>query len=321
MQIDISRAAALLRENDDILVLCHAHPDGDTLGCGYALMHILQALGKRCRLECADEIGEKYRFMTAGLSDCGELEPKFIVAVDVADIKLLSDELAEKYSDKVDLCIDHHASNTEYAKAFFVDSGAAACAEIFCTLADELEVNITKEIADCLYTGISTDTGCFKFSNTTARTHILAARLMECGADISEINRVFFETKSLSYVQLERMALDSLEMHFDGQCAVITVTQEMFRQSGANDGETDAIPGLSRQIEGVKVGITVKEGKDGTYKVSVRTHAPIDASEICGQLGGGGHKRAAGCRLRTDLDCAKKQVLEQVEKALAESVE
>ena len=107
MRIDIARAAELLRENDDILVLCHAHPDGDTLGCGYALMHMLQSLGKRCRLECADEIAPKYSFMAKGLEIFGDFEPKFITTVDVADIKLLSDESAEKYSGRVDLCIDH----------------------------------------------------------------------------------------------------------------------------------------------------------------------------------------------------------------------
>ena len=319
MRIDIARAAELLRENDDILVLCHAHPDGDTLGCGYALMHMLQLLGKRCRLECADEIAPKYSFMLEGLADCGDFEPKFITAVDVADIKLLSDASAEKYGGRVDLCIDHHGSNTEYAKAFCVDASAAACAEMLCPLADELGVEITPAIANCLYTGISTDTGCFKFSNTTARTHILAARLMECGANVPEINRVFFETKSLSYVKLERFALDSLKMYFGGQCAVITVTQEMFAKSGSNDSETDAIPGLSRQIEGVKAGVTIKESKDGTFKISVRTHAPIDASEICRPLGGGGHVRAAGCRIRGSRDEAEKLILEQVEKALKES--
>ena len=319
MRIDIARAAELLRENDDILVLCHAHPDGDTLGCGYALMHMLQSLGKRCRLECADEIAPKYSFMLEGLADCGDFEPKFITAVDVADIKLLSDASAEKYGGRVDLCIDHHGSNTEYAKAFCVDASAAACAEMLCPLADELGVEITPAIANCLYTGISTDTGCFKFSNTTARTHILAARLMECGANVPEINRVFFETKSLSYVKLERFALDSLKMYFGGQCAVITVTQEMFAKSGSNDSETDAIPGLSRQIEGVKAGVTIKESKDGTFKISVRTHAPIDASEICRPLGGGGHVRAAGCRIRGSRDEAEKLIIEQVEKALKES--
>ena len=147
MRIDIGRAAELLRENDDILVLCHAHPDGDTLGCGYALMHMLQSLGKRCRLECADEIAPKYSFMTKGLEIFGDFEPKFITAVDVADIKLLSDESAEKYSGRVDLCIDHHGSNSEYAKEFCVDSTAAACAEILCPLADELGVGITPAIA------------------------------------------------------------------------------------------------------------------------------------------------------------------------------
>ena len=318
MLIDISRAAHLLRENDDILVLCHSHPDGDTLGCGYALMHILQNMGKRCRMECADAIVEKYRFMAEGLCAGGEFEPRFIVAVDVADIKLLSDSFAQKYSGKIDLCIDHHGSNTGYAKELLLDSSAAACAEIFCPLADELGVEISPKIADCLYTGISTDTGCFKFSNTTSRTHILAARLIDCGADASEINRVFFDTKTRSYAALERMALDSMKMYFDGRCAVITITQEMFRKSGSNDGETDAIPSLSRQIEGVLAGVSLKESEDGSFKVSVRSHAPLDAAKVCKKLGGGGHTRAAGCRLDGPLESAEKLVLEQIKAELDE---
>lgn len=319
MQIDLSRAAELLRENDDILVLCHAHPDGDTLGCGYGLMYMLGALGKRCRLECADDIAPKYRFLYEGLRNCGDFAPRFIVAVDVADIKLLSDEFASEYEGRIDLCIDHHGSNTGYAKESVVDPDSAACAEIMCALADELGVEITRDIANCLYTGISTDTGCFKFSNTTPRTHRLAARLMDCGAEASEINRVFFETKTRSYVELERLALDSLEMYFGGRCAVITITQDMFARSGSNDAETDAIPSLSREIEGVLVGVTLKEGTDGTFKVSVRTHAPIDASAICKPLGGGGHVRAAGCRIRDTKEQAEGLVLEQVEKALGEN--
>ena len=318
MLIDVARAASLLRENDDILVLCHSHPDGDTLGCGFGLMHMLQKLNKRCRLECADVIVEKYRFMSEGLEYFGDFEPKFIVAVDVADIKLLSDEFAKKYEGRIDLCIDHHGSNLHYAENLLLDASAAACAEIFCELADELGVEITPKIADCLYTGISTDTGCFKFSNTTSRTHVLAARLIDCGADKSEINRVFFETKSRSYAALERLALDSMRMYFDGRCAVIKITQEMFRKSGSNDGETDAIPSLARQIEGVLAGVTLKESEDGSFKVSLRTHTPIDASKICKRLGGGGHTRAAGCRIHAPCEEVERLVLEQIKAELDE---
>ena len=317
MEIDLKRAAEQLLNNDDILVLCHAHPDGDTLGCGHALLHMLQALGKRCTLRCADEILPKYNFMKEGLKEYEPFEPKFIVSVDVADIKLLSDAFADEYRGKIDLCIDHHGSNVPFAKESYVEGTSAAAAEILVPLADLLGVKIDKHIADCLYTGIATDTGCFKFSNTTARTHILAARLIECGADYAEINRVFFDTKSRGYAILERMALDSLELHFDDRCAVITVTQDMFEKSGASDGETDAIPSLSRQIEGVLAGVTLKETKErDAFKISVRTHAPIDASQICKRLGGGGHVRASGAKISGTKEEVKLKVLQSVKQEL-----
>ena len=317
MEINLERAAELLKNNDDILVLCHAHPDGDTLGCGYALLHMLQALDKRCILRCADTILPKYDFMKEGLKEIEDFEPKFIVSVDVADIKLLSDAFAQEYSGKIDLCIDHHGSNVPFAKHYYVESSSAAAAEILVSLADLLGVQIDKHIADCLYTGIATDTGCFKFSNTTARTHILAARLIECGADYAQINRVFFDTKSRGYALLERMALDSLELHFSDRCAVITVTQDMFEKSGACDGETDAIPSLSRQIEGVLAGVTLKETKErDAFKISVRTHSPIDASKICRRLGGGGHVRASGAKLHGTKQEVTSRVLESVKQEL-----
>lgn len=315
MEINLKRAAQLLLENDDILVLCHAHPDGDTLGCGHALLHMLDSLGKRYRLLCADEILPKYDFMKEGLKDYGNFEPKFIVSVDVADIKLISDELAAKFTNKIDLCIDHHASNVPFAQNYYVDANSAAAAEIMVELADEMGVKITKSIADCLYTGIATDTGCFKFSNTTAKTHILAARMIECGANYAEINRIFFETKSRGYAVLERLALDSLKLYFDDRCAVITVTQDMFEKSGAKDGETDAIPSLSRQIEGVLAGVTLKQTKErDAFKISIRSHEPIDASAICKRLGGGGHVRAAGAKLSGSIDEVRSKVLAEIEK-------
>ena len=308
MRIDIARAAELLRENDDILVLCHAHPDGDTLGCGYALMHMLQSLGKRCRLECADEIAPKYSFMAKGLEIIGDFEPKFITAVDVADIKLLSDESAEKYSGRVDLCIDHHGSNTEYAKEFCVDSTAAACAEILCPLADELGVEITPAIANCLYTGISTDTGCFKFSNTTSNTHRTAAALIEAGADVYPINKLFFDTKSFSRLRMEAKLTETMEFYADGTVGVCVMPKRLLAEFSATEDDLDSISGFARSIEGVRIGVMIREVEDGLGKISLRTEAPYDAAQICGLLGGGGH--AAGASVPGGVEGAKAAILQ-----------
>ena len=176
-----------------------------------------------------------------------------------------------------------------------------------------LGVEITPVIADCIYTGLSTDTGCFRYSNVTPETLELAADMLRSGANFDDINRVMFETKTKTYLKLEALVLDSLELLFGGRCALVTITQEMFRQSGSNETECDGIASLPRKIEGVSVGLTLREREDGSFKVSVRTYAPYDASAICAKMGGGGHARAAGCEIEADaLKTGKDRLLDAV---------
>lgn len=305
--------AALLSQNN-ILILTHRNPDGDTLGSAFALLRGLLAKGKTARVMCADEIPEKYAYMWTGV-ETADFAPEYIVAVDIADEKLLG-ALYETYEGKVDLCIDHHLSNTRYAKALFLHECAATC-EIIYEVLSAMETDITKEIADCLYTGLSTDTGCFRYSNVTPNTFRLAAKMLEAGAAYDEINRVMFETKTQSYIKLETLVLKTLEMMYGGKCAVVTITQEMFRKSGSNESECDGIASLPRKIEGVTVGVTLRERVDGTFKVSLRTYAPVDASKICGKMGGGGHARAAGFELtKGNFEAEKQKLLDIIREEL-----
>ena len=315
MKVSVSRTAKLLQNADNILILAHDHPDGDTLGSGYALCRGLRAIGKKAVVRCGDRIPESYAFLWKGLKE-QTFEPEFIVAVDVADAVLLGVEFDKNYRDKINLSIDHHGSNNLTAKYVLLQSDAAAVAEIIYDVLCELNVKLDAKIADCIYTGLSTDTGCFRYSNTTSRSHRLAAVLLDAGANINEINQVFFETKTKVYAALERLALDSLQMYFDERCAVITITQEMFRLSGATDSECDRISALPRQIEGVMVGATLRETKDGSYKASIRTNGPVNAALLCAKMGGGGHPRAAGCRLDGPLDRALEELLGNIAEEL-----
>ncbi len=307
--------AGLLKEQDNILILVHAHPDGDTLGCGYSLCRSLLSLGKNARVSCSDDIPAKYGYMFSDVENKA-FEPDFIVAVDVADTKLLGSANEELYKDKIDLCIDHHGSNRLYAKQTYLDASAAAACEIILQVIRELGVEITKETADCIYTGLSTDTGCFRYSNVTPRTMMMGAEMIECGASHANINTIMFDTKTKSYLKLQQLCLEGLEMHFDDKCSLITVTQEMFRKSGSDESECDAIASLSRQVEGVVIGATLRERPDGSFKVSLRTHEPVDASAICAEMNGGGHPRAAGCQLDGTLEEAKATLLRNIEKYL-----
>ena len=313
MTVELQEAASFLREHDNFTILTHAHPDGDTLGSGFGLCLLLRSLGKKANVVCNDEIPKKFDYL---VSENQSFVEKTVVAVDIADTELMGSRIKKEYGERVNLCIDHHGSNRLYAEQTLLDADAAATAEIIFSLADELRVPVSSEAASCLYTGISTDTGCFRYANVTPCTHKMAAKLMELGANAAKINVLMFETKTKTYAALERLALDGMQFFFGGKCALITITQEMFRKSGSDESECDAIAALSRQEEGVLVGATLREKPDGSFKASVRTHDPVNAAEICGRLGGGGHANAAGCQLGGTVDEARERLLDVIGESL-----
>ena len=313
--LQLAEAISRLLQADNILLLCHKNPDGDTVGSAMALCHVLKSLGKTAAVLCADPIPSRYAYMQLCLFEEGDFEPHFVVAVDVAGIQLFGDSIAE-YTRRIDMCIDHHPSNSGYADCMLLDGDAAATAEIIYELLTAIGTEITPTIADCLYTGLSTDTGCFKFANTTARTHEIAAKLITAGASLVKLNNILFESKSRSRLAIERLALESLEYSFGGRCATVYLTKEQIAETGADGTDLEGITSLPRMIEGVEVGITIRQQPTGSYKVSVRTVTGVDASAICAHLGGGGHKQAAGCELLGSLDNAKAALLTEVEKAL-----
>ncbi len=293
-KVTVAEAAALLSAADNILILTHHFPDGDTLGSGFALCRALRALGKHARVVCHDPFPEKYAYMWDGLED-EEFEPQFICAVDVADSKLLGATWGP-LAERVDLCIDHHGTHRSYEKRLLLED-VGANAMIMLQVIEAMGVTVDVPMADCLYTGIATDTGCFKYSNTTPLTHRMAAQLMDIGAHAEPINRAMFDIKSRARLALEQQALQSILFYADGKVAVMKITEEMLRTSGACEDDMEGLSPLPRQIEGVWVGATLRLKADGCYKVSVRTGMHADAAEICTLLGGGGHARAAGCTL------------------------
>lgn len=311
MRIDVENCARLLSGQDNILILTHAHPDGDTLGCGFALCRALMKLGKRVRVINDDVIPKKYDYLFNDLC-FEEFKEDFIVAVDVATENLLGG-LQSAYAGKIDLCIDHHLTNTEYARFLLLRDAPAAC-EIVYDVIHALGAEIDEKIASCLYTGISTDTGCFRYASATAHSYRVAARLIELGADNGKINRAMFETKSKTYVNLERLALNGLKLFCNDRVAIITVTQEMYAATGSNEQETEALAPLTRQIEGVEIGITIREKKDKTCKASLRTYESVNAAELAKFFGGGGHSQAAACR----FDCSVEEAKERIIKKCAE---
>lgn len=319
MNIDEKKAAQQLLQAGHVRVISHASPDGDTLGCASALLRGLAQKGKKISFACSDPVPEKFAYLFEGIS-FSEGEPDFICAVDIADTQLFGKKTAI-WADKVGLCIDHHGTNTGYAIHTLLDSRAAAACEIIYQVLLAMDVTITPDIAGCLFTGITTDTGCFRYGNVTPRTHEIAARLMEQGAPAADINRRMFETKTRARLEIERRALDSMEFFCEGRCAVMTILQKDMRETGATEDDLDGLPALPRQIEGVLAGVCVKEKPDGTAKVSLRTNDPLDAAVLCGRFGGGGHKAAAGCAFHANSGeeaaaLARKEMVQAVQETL-----
>lgn len=303
----VKETAGLLREWDGILVLSHASPDGDTLGSASALLRGLTRMGKRVGFACADPVPAKFNYLFEGIP-LSEKPPEKIVSVDVADRALLGNNDG-LYGGRIDLAIDHHGTHVPFASSRWVDPTAAAAVELIYLLLLELGIRPDKATASCLYTGLTTDTGCFRYRSTTPRTHRIAAELMELGAEAADINRAMFETKSRQLVEAERRVLEEMRFYCENRCAVVQVPRSMLEETGVAESDLDGIASLPRQIEGVLCGVTLKEKEDGQIKASVRTNPPLDASVLCGRFGGGGHKAAAGCSFR-------KQSLAQAETAV-----
>lgn len=294
MSLTHKEAFSLLQKIDNILILTHRNPDGDAVGSMFALYHLLKAMGKNVRCEI-DTVTDSLAFAVSEAAFC-DFSEDYVISVDLADNKLLTDDQYSLYGDRIFLAIDHHEKSKPYSRHLLLDFKAAAACEVIYDMISENGISdISPEIANALYLGLSTDTGCFRYPNTSAHTFYAASRLVEAGADSGEINRRVFETKSWNYVRFETMAMNSMKTYFDGKCAVLVITQDMYKKTGVSEADTHGIAALPRQIEGVLAGVVVKERTDGTIKISVRSNDPVNASEICEIFGGGGHRLAAGC--------------------------
>jgi len=311
MKTNRSELAAAIRSGDNFLLLTHRRPDGDTLGSAAALCAGLRAIGKQAAILHNPEATEKYAPFLQGLTVDAVPAGATLFAVDMATENLLALNATE-LAGKIALCIDHHGSNTDYAGLTWVEPGYAACGESVLELLEELGAAVTPEMASALYLAMSTDTGCFRYSNTTPDTLRKAAQLQEAGAATYEINRQFFAIKSLARMRLETLLGEKLEVFADGKLAMVALTPEMLEQTGACDDDIEDLANFPRQIEGVLVAVYIRVLPSGEGKISVRTERGYNASAICAHLGGGGHLAAAGATVAEGLAAAREGILRAI---------
>lgn len=312
--ISCLEAANFLKKNDDYYILTHMNPDGDAMGSGFGLCNALRMLGKRANVLCSDPFPKKYEYLFKDYVPM-KFTPQTVVAVDLADAKLFGKELSV-YASYVDLCIDHHVSNTGYARRTLLNGEASAACEVLYEVFTEGGMPIDRLTAMCLYTGLATDTGCFRFENTTPRAHVIAAELMKYDIPYARMNRELFEIKSRARMVIEQTVINTMETYLDDKCAIIAVTDDLVKETGISREEFEGLASIPMQVEGVEVGVTIKENEPGKFKISMRSAEKANVSEICAKLGGGGHIRAAGCTLEGDLQQVKLKVLSVVAPAL-----
>ena len=304
-----SECAQILLAHDNYAIVTHRRPDGDTLGSSALLCMGLRQLGKEAHILENPEITPKYAHLHQGLCKPRVEAGDFVVSVDVASEKMLPDIFMGL---PYDLRIDHHGSATSFTPVELVEPEAAACGEIVYHVLMEMGAELDIPMAEALYTAVSTDTGCFRFANTTADTLRVAAACKAAGADTFAINQALFETNSLARLKVQAYMLQNAIFLQGGKIAVCALPKAVEAACGAGEDDLDNISGFPRSIEGVKLAVTIREEGQGKVKMSVRAVPGCDASALCAKFGGGGHKGAAGASMQMPMDEAVKAVIAEL---------
>ncbi len=313
--ITLPRIAERLLAAERVLLLSHTSPDGDTVGSATALSRALQLCGKETVCLCDTEIPERNLFICGEgtyVTACDVRESDLVVSVDVAAPQMLG-KLRDTFEMRTDIRIDHHGSADDFAEYNYVETHAAACAEIVYELITLLPCTLCEEIASPLYTALNTDTGGFRFSNTTARTHKIAAVLMEAGAAAADICETLYENVTLESLQSNALFLEKYQLYLDGKILFLPITVADKERYGFTDENIEGYATLSRKIAGVELGMVLREKDNGAFKVSMRSRKTVDSAALCALFGGGGHARAAGATIEADsFDEACKKLLDGV---------
>lgn len=302
----------------DIIIFVHQNPDGDALGSSTALAKTLRGMGKTAYVLLEEEVPGYLSFMD---TDCCTLDrnciadPDVCICVDCCEYSRFA-SIADIYDKgKTKLCVDHHLNDTGFGDFYYVDSTAAASAELIYKLIVALDEDITRDIANALYIGISTDTGSFKYSNTTADTHEIAMNLLRVGIDHNDIIVNLYQNKKITEVEVQSMAVNEKKMIAGGKGAITMVTAEMLESCNADLGDAESVIDVLRDISGVEIAAVLKERGD-KIKVSFRAKSYANVAEIAQKFGGGGHVKAAGCT----LECGKDEALAKIEASICEAL-
>ncbi len=315
-------AKAFIEEHDNFLVVSHVQPDGDAVSSTVVVGWLLSCLGKQFTLVNEGPIPKRMNYLTLSdriinlLEDGGERQYEHVICVDCADFKrvgLVKNWMSENAAL---LNIDHHPTNDRYGLVNVVKDDAAATAEVLYDWINLFDVEWTCEAAEAIYTGLLTDTGGFRYSSTSPKVMEISSRLLELGVNGPELAETLLEEVTLPQVKVLALALSTLELEAAGRIAHVYVTPEHMIQTGAENEDLEGIVNYPRNIQGVEVGIFFKVIDDNAVKASLRSAGRIDVAAVAQHFGGGGHIKAAGCRLEGSLEQVKQQVVSYIKELL-----
>ena len=309
-----------LKKKDNFLLASHVNPEGDAVGSVLAIESLLRRLGKKTLIACEDPFPDRlFCLPHKRWNQAKDVPPgrKFDALV-VADCPTL-----ERIGHVRDLLrpetqifnIDHHISNVKFGHHNYIHPTASACGEIVFDLFKWFKLNINQEEATALYVSISTDTGSFKYSNTTVKSHQVASHLIETGINIEEINDALYSTYSLEKIQLYSLLLGKVQRSQDGTIAWVAVTRNDLKQTGGTYEDTEGFIDFLKYIKEVQFSFFMSE-MNGNVRVSFRSKGNYDVAKVAAQFGGGGHKKAAGCTIAGTLEDATKKILDQIKIAI-----
>jgi phosphoesterase RecJ-like protein len=319
----VDEITRVLQDASRILIVTHVYPDADALGSQLALGDILTAFGKKVCLFSEEKISYMYDFLPGSEKLATDLpnisEFDCVVALDCGDSKRLGREMEVFLSVHPFIMIDHHSGNNLFGDINWVDAKRASTGEMVYDLAVALDARISYEAAYCLYAAILSDTGSFKYSSTTADTFRVAGELIRMGVKPSEVAGNLFDNFTVNRLNLMKEVLGTLSLHADGRIAAIFVTQAMFAATGACPADTETFINYPRSLSSVKVALFIKEAKPGEISVSLRSKGVYDIAVVAAGFGGGGHRNAAGFRVRdSDVQAVRERVLAALAAVVAE---
>lgn len=298
--------AKWLAEHDNYVILTHRRPDGDTIGSAAALCLGLRQLGKTAHVLVNAEVTPKYAPLLEGLTKVEAWAGDTVICVDVASFGMLP-EAYQKYS--IAMRIDHHGGSESFTENELVDPETAACGEIIYDILMALYLDLDAPIANALYTAVSTDTGCFRYANTTSHSFAVAAACAWSSPDIYKINQQLFDTTTLARLRAQAYLVEHAKFLQDGKIAICPLPRAVEQELGATEDDLENISGFPRSIEGVQLAVTLREEASGRIKISARAVPGCDAAALCANFGGGGHKGAAGASMDMTMEEAVNAVI------------